>query len=369
MSEHEIERPPPFGEIPEEFIDPEGDGELNDPSLGLESTADMRRAWSDWFCSKGPGKFANVQFFGRGIGGVPVPAVDAFKALEAALMATGYLPRSSWSNKCRKIAGTNRYSLHAYGIAIDIDPDENPQSAGAPFSGRIQKVHVDAALQIRNTAGRRVWQWGGNWSTPDRMHFQLDQGPNAVVIDQSTVPGVASVSLEAVTHRVTASSLNLRSEATTGAGIVAELPEGAEVATHGDTIQQADGYDWLKIEAVVGGQLVTGWVAKSYLGAIDSAAAKSGEDTASTETKETTATAEPVTAGATHRVRASSLNLRTEPTTSGVLIVSLPDGTQVAVQEGATQEADDYEWIKIEANIGGATEEGWVASKYLEEVR
>jgi uncharacterized protein YgiM (DUF1202 family) len=371
MSEEhsQIEQPPPFGEIPEEFIDPEGDGELGDPSLALESTADMRREWSDWLCSNGPGKFANVQFFGKGIGGVPAPAVDAFKALEAALRATGYQPRSSWSNKCRKIAGTSRYSLHSFGIAIDIDPRENPQSAGSPYSGKIQQAHVDAVLQIRNMAGRRIWQWGGTWSRPDRMHFQLDQGPDAVVVDPSTVPGAVTVSLEAVTHRVTATSLNMRTEPTLSGALMAELYDGAEVAAQGEPGQQSDGYEWLKIGAVVGGQLATGWVASEFLENLDSGSREAGPGATPAEVNEPEPAIEPAVSGATHRVRASSLNLRTEPTTSGVLIVSLPDGTQVAVQEGPAEEADDYEWIRVKAELAGATEEGWVASKYLEEVR
>ncbi len=120
-NENQIERPPPFGEVPADYVDPEGGGELQDPSLALESTADMRRAWSDWLCANGPGEFANVKFFGKGIGGVPAPAVDAYMALEAALTATGYQPHDAWSNKCRKIANTDRYSLHSYGVAIDID--------------------------------------------------------------------------------------------------------------------------------------------------------------------------------------------------------------------------------------------------------
>jgi hypothetical protein len=207
---HHVEHSPPFGEIPEEFLDPEGAGELEDPALTLESSADMRAAWKDWFCGKGPGRFVDVQFFGRGLGGVPAPAEDAYKALESALQASGYPHGRSWSNVCRKIANSSNYSLHSYGIAIDIDAPQNPQSSGPPFSGRIQKSHVDAVLSIKNEAGRSVWAWGGYWSTPDRMHFQLDQGPGAVAVDWSTVPSGEAVEVAGATHRVTAKSLNVR---------------------------------------------------------------------------------------------------------------------------------------------------------------
>jgi peptidoglycan hydrolase-like protein with peptidoglycan-binding domain len=52
---------------------------------------------------------------------------------------------------------------------------------------------VDAALAIKNNAGQSVWSWGGSWRKPDRMHFQLDRGPDAIDIDWSTVPGQAVV--------------------------------------------------------------------------------------------------------------------------------------------------------------------------------
>jgi uncharacterized protein YraI len=363
-----IERPPPFGEVPAEYIDPEGGGELQDPALALESTADMRRAWSDWLCAKGPGEFANVKFFGKGIGGVPAPAVDAYIALEAALQASGYRPHGAWSNKCRKIAHTDRYSLHAYGVAIDIDAGENPQSPGDPYSGRIQKAHVDAVLSIRNTDGRRVWLWGGAWTTPDRMHFQLDQGPNDVVIDPATVPGAVHVELEGVTHVVTATSLNMRSEPATSGALIAGLPSGSKVAAQSDAVQEADGHRWFRVEAVVGGQLLAGWVASEYLEASDAPAGMAS--TADSNPKPAAAAPEAAmhTEGATHRVRATSLNLRAEPTTSGSLLASLPNGTEVVTLPDPTRESDDYRWVKVSAPVDGKMTQGWVAEQYLDAV-
>ena len=176
--------------MPEEFADPEGDAELHDPALALEATTTaLRNMWADWLCHKGSGRFADPKFFGKGIGGVPVVAVDAFKALEAALTSSGYEPSSSWAYNCRNIGGTDRYSLHSYGIAIDIDPSVNPFSTGDPHSGKIKANHVEAVLAIKNQKGQSVWSWGGNWKKRDRMHFQLDRDPNNVDVDWSTVPG------------------------------------------------------------------------------------------------------------------------------------------------------------------------------------
>lgn len=176
--------------MPAEFADAEGDAELQDPGLTLEtSTGDLRRLWADWLCHKGSGTFTDPSFFGKSIGGVAAPATDAFAALEKALRSSGYQPSSSWAYNCRNIAGTDNYSLHSFGIAIDIDPTANPFTTGDPYSGKIKEPHVAAALAIKNVQGRSVWAWGGNWTKRDRMHFQIDVGPTSMEIDWSTVPG------------------------------------------------------------------------------------------------------------------------------------------------------------------------------------
>jgi uncharacterized protein YgiM (DUF1202 family) len=347
-------QPPAIEEVvPDDFFEHEGEGELEDPKLMLESSQDMRSAWDDWHCKRGPGKFVDLRFFGRGVNGVPAPAQDAYKALEQALRATGYQPTSVGSFNCRHIGSdpNKPWSLHAYGVAIDIDPRENPFTPGDAYSGKFKKSHVDAALNIKNTAGRPVWEWGGNWrNSKDRMHFQLAQGPRDVTIDWSTVAGAEPVDLTGYTHRVTASSLNLRSSATTSADVLASLPNGTPVAADSGETANADGYDWLKIEAAMGGGVLQGWVAGSYLEPIETAGAPSGE-------------VEQITA--THRVDASGLNLRTRPALSGGMITELPDRTEVQAASGETRSADGYEWIKIRAASGGTIVEGWVAAQYL----
>ena len=178
-------------DVPEEFLAPEGDAELQDPELMFEATtSSLRRMWADWMCKKGSGTYSDPKIFGQTIGTVPTVAVDAFKALEAAITAAGFKPKArAWAYNCRKIGGSNNYSLHSAGIAIDIDPKDNPYTHGDRYSGTIKEPHVRAVLAIKNSAGKSVWSWGGNWSKPDRMHFQLDQAPNAVDVDWSTVPG------------------------------------------------------------------------------------------------------------------------------------------------------------------------------------
>ena len=84
---------------------------------------------------------------------------------------------------CRFVAGTNRWSEHAYGRAIDINPIENPYvtpsghvspPAGRPYADRSRREkgmvhHGDDAWDAFRDVG---WEWGGDWSgTKDYQHF------------------------------------------------------------------------------------------------------------------------------------------------------------------------------------------------------
>jgi len=83
---------------------------------------------------------------------------------------------------CRYVAGTTRWSEHAYGRAIDINPVHNPYlrgsivspPAGADYLDRTLDepgmVHVgDAAVTAFADIG---WSWGGNWTnSKDYQHF------------------------------------------------------------------------------------------------------------------------------------------------------------------------------------------------------
>ncbi len=83
---------------------------------------------------------------------------------------------------CRFVAGTSRWSEHAYGRAIDVNPIENPYvsgshvspPAGRPYADRSRNakgmIHRgDAAYDAFRDVG---WRWGGSWSGPnDFQHF------------------------------------------------------------------------------------------------------------------------------------------------------------------------------------------------------
>jgi D-alanyl-D-alanine carboxypeptidase len=85
---------------------------------------------------------------------------------------------------CRDIPGTGRWSQHAYGRAIDLNPLLNPEidatgaiqpTTAAPYLDRNRTdpgiLHAgDAAVRVFTDRG---WRWGGNWRTPiDYQHFE-----------------------------------------------------------------------------------------------------------------------------------------------------------------------------------------------------
>ena len=87
---------------------------------------------------------------------------------------------------CRFVNGTDRWSMHAYGKAIDINPRENPYVSGSyvsPAEGRPYADRSDHRKGMIHRHGPVVgvmdrligWEWGGLWPGPtDYQHFSSD---------------------------------------------------------------------------------------------------------------------------------------------------------------------------------------------------
>jgi D-alanyl-D-alanine carboxypeptidase len=85
---------------------------------------------------------------------------------------------------CRTATGSSRWSEHAYGRAIDINPIENPYVSGGRTSHRASVPYLDRSPARPGMAvegGALVaafdavgWGWGGRWgSILDYQHFSV----------------------------------------------------------------------------------------------------------------------------------------------------------------------------------------------------
>ena len=88
---------------------------------------------------------------------------------------------------CRRVAGSDSWSAHAYGAAIDINPVQNPYvtatsispPAGRRFAaidrsarGPLPAGAIQAGDVVIRAFSRVGWEWGGDWlSSKDYQHF------------------------------------------------------------------------------------------------------------------------------------------------------------------------------------------------------
>jgi hypothetical protein len=166
-------------------------------------TAAIRAAWREYEDAKS--RMTKLRMFGRWNTPVNPETVDAWRAFERALTGAGYAVHRAWVFEPRDIAETNNASLHAYGLAIDIDHAPKPPcnvnrktpdgravrfSEAATKEERCRDVHagradtsftraqVAAVEAIRTVDGFQVFAWGGRWrDRKDTMHFQISVTP------------------------------------------------------------------------------------------------------------------------------------------------------------------------------------------------
>jgi D-alanyl-D-alanine carboxypeptidase len=82
--------------------------------------------------------------------------------------------------------GPRRWSVHAYGLAIDVNPVENPYLDGGRVHPRAGRAYLDRSRRRPGMAVPRGalvgafasvgWQWGGRWSSSDYQHFSATGG-------------------------------------------------------------------------------------------------------------------------------------------------------------------------------------------------
>ena len=89
---------------------------------------------------------------------------------------------------CRRATGSGSWSQHAFGLAIDLNPIENPYVESGRVYHDASWRYVDRSKRLKGMvhAGGRVvrafasigWGWGGSWSgsVKDYQHFSASGG-------------------------------------------------------------------------------------------------------------------------------------------------------------------------------------------------
>lgn len=104
--------------------------------------------------------------------------VDAYGGSDDASMADN----NTSAFNCRQITGGGGLSRHSYGVAIDINPVQNPYvtgdlvlpAAGADYAARapIRPGMITRPGPVTRTVDAIGWEWGGDWSDPiDYQHI------------------------------------------------------------------------------------------------------------------------------------------------------------------------------------------------------
>jgi hypothetical protein len=91
--------------------------------------------------------------------------VEPLKLAFKSLINTGMVDELKTWDGCfniRKMAGSNLMSLHSWGIAVDVNAAEN--GLGQP--PKLSKEFVECFT-------KNGFDWGGNFTRQDGMHFQL----------------------------------------------------------------------------------------------------------------------------------------------------------------------------------------------------
>lgn len=228
------------------------------------TTQELRTLWREYECAES--RMVIVPFGPDRIRVAP-PSAPAWAALAAVLDHHDYAIRTGDTDSfnCRPNKSGGGKSLHAFGIALDVNWMTNPYRDHAgeravrwsdkPVQaarsedvriGRADTDFTEALIadvgRIATREGKRVFEWGGSWRTiKDCMHFEIDLSPAELTagIDPATVAGAPAKPAAFATTivppqeraRVTArGGLNLRAGPGAHYRVIGTCSAGSEVA-------------------------------------------------------------------------------------------------------------------------------------------
>ncbi len=111
--------------------------------------------------------------------------IDAYRGRDEASLAADNT--AAFNCRYAVASGPRRWSAHAFGRAVDVDPVENPYLEGGrvhPRRGRayLNRMRVRPGMAVRGGVLVRAftavgWAWGGRWAgSPDYQHFSATGG-------------------------------------------------------------------------------------------------------------------------------------------------------------------------------------------------
>jgi hypothetical protein len=88
---------------------------------------------------------------------------------------------------CRPVRGGDEWSAHAYGLAVDVNPFQNPYRNGDLVLPELASAYLDRGWRrpgmvrpggvVVDAFARIGWSWGGDFdSVIDPMHFSATGG-------------------------------------------------------------------------------------------------------------------------------------------------------------------------------------------------
>lgn len=149
----------------------------------MRSTSELRKLWAP-ACDFT--KRTLTLHSGATLAGLNADVFEAFQAADAIMRTFGYMPRANtataWETgayNCRKITNGSGYSLHAYGIAADINARTNPY--GAKLVTDMPYAMVAAIKALKTKGGLQVFRWGGDYRrNRDAMHYEVVVSPDEI---------------------------------------------------------------------------------------------------------------------------------------------------------------------------------------------
>jgi len=141
-----------------------------------------RRGSSKWYEEHWSHALGNVEdltiinFNGEGRAKVNKDALACFTLLNMCLIDDDYIThkKTTGGYNFRKIANSDKYSCHAYGLAVDINWQLNPVTRDGSIKTNFKESTINKILNIKTADGLPVFRWGGNYNSyKDPMHFEI----------------------------------------------------------------------------------------------------------------------------------------------------------------------------------------------------